>query len=84
MLVIMIPYLTCGLGVCSAVIQSGGIDVLRDEAFAYAFELKEAGVEVEMHCFQGLPHCFPAILSDIPETSEFLERFTNFVQRHCG
>jgi len=53
------------------VIQCAGVGILRDEAFAFAKALEIAGVEVETHCYPGVPHCFPAIITTVSETSKF-------------
>ncbi|KAL0942755.1 lipase esterase [Colletotrichum truncatum] len=65
-----------------ALIQCGGFDILRDDAFAYAEALEDSGVNVELHCYQGLPHCFPAMFTDLTETSEFYERYNRFLRQH--
>lgn len=70
--------LTRGL-LWALVIQCAGADVLRDDAFAYAEALREAGVRVEMYAYKGLPHCFPALLPTTAETAEFYRRYTRFV-----
>ena len=36
-------------------------DVLRDQAFAYAQALREAGVTVQCHYYHGVPHAFVAM-----------------------
>ncbi|KAF5008850.1 hypothetical protein FDECE_4874 [Fusarium decemcellulare] len=65
-------------------IQCGGCDPLRDEAFAYAEALKNAGVVVEVHGYKGLPHWFAGVLLTAPETSVFYDRYTNFLRRCTG
>ncbi|KAI1135988.1 alpha/beta-hydrolase [Hypoxylon sp. FL0543] len=64
-----------------ALIQCAGVDIFRDEAFAYAELLKAAGVEVEIYGYQGVPHCFPAILLAHPSTPVFYKRFNDSLKR---
>jgi acetyl esterase/lipase len=71
--------LTSLLGV---VIQCAGVDILRDEAFAYAEALQAAGVDVEIYSYGGVPHCFPGILSHLSQSSTFYERYTAFLEKH--
>lgn len=68
----------------SLVIQCGGYDILRDDAFAYAEALENAGVEVELHAYAGLPHDFANILVSIPQTKEFYDRYMRFLEKHTG
>lgn len=65
-------------------IQIGGHDILRDDGFAYAEALQDAGVDVEMYAYNGVPHCFPPILRESPETAQFYDRFTKFVDKYGG
>jgi acetyl esterase/lipase len=65
------------------VIQCAGGDILRDDAFAYAEALKADGVEVELHAYAGVPHCFPVILTQIPQVADFYERYTKFLERYA-
>lgn len=68
----------------TVVIQCAGVDVLRDDAFAYAEALENDGVDVKIRCYQGVPHCFPAILSAADETSEFYKTYNEFIEEHTG
>lgn len=62
-------------------IQCAGVDILRDDAFAYAEALGAADVEVETYCYAGVPHCFNTILITAPETSQFYKRYCDFLER---
>lgn len=57
------------------------MDILRDEAFAYAEALQDSGVDVEVQAYTGVPHCFPAVCPTVSETAMFYERFTGFLRR---
>lgn len=67
-----------------AVIQCGGNDVLRDDAFAYAEALWAADVDVEIHAYPGLPHCFALIVPALSETQEFYKRYAAFLDKYAG
>lgn len=63
-------------------VQLGGFDVLRDEGFAYAGELEGAGVDVEVYCYTGLPHCFASVVFPPPaDTAVFYERYNAWLSR---
>ncbi|KAI1413154.1 alpha/beta-hydrolase [Hypoxylon sp. FL1857] len=66
-----------------ALIQCAGIDILRDETFAYAEALKSAGVEVELYGYKGVPHCFPAVIPTHPSTPVFYKRYNDFLKKHA-
>ncbi|KAK8087885.1 hypothetical protein PG997_002846 [Apiospora hydei] len=67
-----------------ALIQCGGNDVLRDDAFAYAEALEAAGVDVEIHAYPGLPHCFAMVVPTLSDTQEFYKRYNAFLDKHVG
>ncbi|KAK5991571.1 Esterase LipI [Cladobotryum mycophilum] len=67
-----------------ALINCGGLDPLRDEAFAYAEVLRESGVDVEIHSYQGLPHVFTGVAINLPQVTQFYEIFNNFLSKHAG
>ncbi|KAF3800814.1 Gibberellin receptor GID1A [Colletotrichum gloeosporioides] len=72
-------------GLPRTLIQCAGYDVLRDEALAYAEALEVEGVDVEVHAYRGLPHCFPAVLPAAEEeVSTFYERYMVFLDKVAG
>ncbi|KAG4253629.1 hypothetical protein FPRO03_07589 [Fusarium proliferatum] len=71
-------------GLPPTLIQCGGTDVLRDDSFAYADALKKDGIDVEIHCYAGLPHWFPVILPQTSQSVQFYERYNNFLAGHAG
>ncbi|KAF5608489.1 AB hydrolase superfamily [Fusarium subglutinans] len=71
-------------GLPPTLIQCGGTDVLRDDSFAYADALKKDGVDVELHCYAGLPHWFPVVLPQTSQSVHFYERYNNFLARYAG
>ncbi|KXJ90230.1 alpha/beta hydrolase fold-domain-containing protein [Microdochium bolleyi] len=69
-------------GLPPTLIQLGGLDVLRDEGFAYAEALKSAGVDVEVYCYTGLPHCFNSLVFPPPaDTAVYYERYSSWLSR---
>jgi len=67
-------------GLPSALIQITGMDPLRDEAFAYADRLKEAGVHVDVETWPGLPHGFYTI-PHLPATTEYYKKSAAWIKK---
>ncbi|RWA12026.1 hypothetical protein EKO27_g3069 [Xylaria grammica] len=70
-------------GLPPALIQSAGVDIFRDESFAYGDALKAAGVDAEVFCYGGVPHCFPAVIRTHPQTPVFYERYNSFLKKYA-
>jgi acetyl esterase/lipase len=65
----------------NAVIQAAGLDPLRDEVIAYAGALKEAGNDVELMVWSGLPHCF-YMFTGFQQTKDYFARTVAFVKKY--
>ncbi|GAP92518.1 putative AB hydrolase superfamily protein [Rosellinia necatrix] len=78
------PLLASSLaGLPPALLQFAGVDMFRDESFAYADALRAAGVEAEVYCYGGVPHCFPSTIITHPLTPVFYERYNAFLRKHA-
>ncbi|KAL4954388.1 esterase [Aspergillus filifer] len=60
-------------GLPKTVIYTAGCDPLRDEGEAYAKKLVEAGAEVVMKRFAGVPHPFMHMDEDLWQAKEFID-----------
>ncbi|KAB5518200.1 Alpha/Beta hydrolase protein [Coniochaeta sp. 2T2.1] len=70
-------------GLPPALIQVGGLDVLRDEGIAYGEALRAARNEVEVYAYRGLPHVFN-VFCDLPQREEYYKRQDEFIERLLG
>ncbi|KAJ4018336.1 hypothetical protein NW752_005451 [Fusarium irregulare] len=68
-------------GLPPTLIQCAGLDPLRDDALAYAEALKNDGVDVEVHCYAGVPHWFAYTMTESPQSIQFLERYNAFLSK---
>ena len=77
------PMLGDNRHVCPSYIVAAELDVLRDEAFAYANQLKSYGVAVQTHTVLGAPHGFIHFMSVHQrlgqETQHIITGFASFV-----
>lgn len=82
------PMLGDNSKVCPTYIVASELDVLRDEAFAYAKQLEGYGVAVETHTVLGAPHGFIHLMSIHQglgqETNNIIHSFSNFVREIIG
>ena len=78
------PMLGDNSKVCPTYIVAAELDVLRDEAFAYAKQLKGYGVAVETYTVLGAPHGFIHFMSVHQglgqETNNIILGFSSFVR----
>ncbi len=61
-------------GVAPALVITAGFDPLRDEGTAYAEKMREAGVDVDSWCCEGMLHGFFSMAGTANEAKRVLER----------
>ncbi|OAP61708.1 hypothetical protein AYL99_03911 [Fonsecaea erecta] len=67
-------------GLPPALIQISGLDPLRDEEFAYADRLREAGIPVDIEVFPGLPHGFYTF-PQLEATTKYFKKSAAWVKK---
>lgn len=79
------PMLGNNSQVCPTYVVVAELDVLRDEAFAYAKQLQDFGIEVKIRTVLGAPHGFINLMSVHKglgcETEHIIEEFSSFVRQ---
>lgn len=66
-------------GQAPLLIQAGSIEVLADDARNLAAAASQAGVEVELKIFEGMPHVWHQAYPAFPEAVEAMEDIARFV-----
>lgn len=62
------------------VIYTAGCDPLRDEGEAYGRRLMEAGIEVTMKWFEGVPHHFMHMDAALPQGKRYIEMLSEEIR----
>ena len=79
------PMLGDNRKVCPTYIVAAELDILRDEAFAYAEQLQHYGIEVSTHLVLGAPHGFIHFMSVHQELGQetlyIIKNFAQFVSQ---
>lgn len=79
------PMLGDNSQVCPTYVVAAELDVLRDEAFAYAKQLRSHDIEVKTHTVLGAPHGFVNLMSVHKrlgyETRYIIDGFNRFIKQ---
>ena len=82
--ILMSPMLGDNRHICPTYVVAAELDVLRDEAFAYAKQLRSHDIEVKTHTVLGAPHGFVNLMSVHQgleqETNHIIHGFAGFVR----
>jgi acetyl esterase len=71
-------------GVAPALVITAGFDPLCDEGKAYAERLRDAGVDVESHCYDGMVHAFFGLSGAFDASRDAMQRIGTAVQQAFG
>lgn len=68
-------------GLPPTLIQAGGDEILLDDAVRMANRMKDAGCDVELHIWPGMPHVFQLLVPVMPEANAAVEEIGKFASR---
>lgn len=71
-------------GLPPTLLIAGTQDVLASDSTRMADRLRNAGVDVQLDMFPGLPHDFPLIVQEIMESDLALHHISTFAARHVS
>ncbi len=67
-----------------AILTSGTRDLYLSHTVRIHRKLRAAGVEADLHVFEGLSHTQWLAVPDAPETREYHDEVARFFDRHLG
>jgi acetyl esterase/lipase len=65
-------------------IQIGSADILIDQVKEFCSRATEAGADVKLDVWEGMPHDFQGYGEDMPESREALKKIGRFVKERLG
>lgn len=71
-------------GLPPLMIQVGDYETLLDDSVRFAKKAEEAGVEVKLHVWDGLFHCFPLLAPMFPEATQAMDEVCAFIHEKLG
>lgn len=69
-------------GLPPLMIQVGEDETLLDDSTRFARKAEEAGVEVSLHVWEGMFHCFPLLAPMFPEATQAMDEICAFIALH--
>jgi epsilon-lactone hydrolase len=71
-------------GLPPILIQVGNHEILLDDSVSFAEKAKEAGVDITLHVWEGMVHCFPLLAPMFPEATQAWEETITYIQKQLG
>lgn len=69
-------------GLPPVLIEVGDYEILLDDSLAYAKKASEVGVEMELHVWPEMVHCFPLFAPMFTEATQAWEEVIAFIRKH--
>jgi epsilon-lactone hydrolase len=68
-------------GLPPILIQVGDHEILLDDSVRFAKKAKDAGVDIELHVWEGMVHCFPLLAPMFPEATQAYAETISYIQK---
>lgn len=69
-------------GLPPILIEVGDHEILLDDAVGFAEKAKNAGVDITLHVWEGMVHCFPLLAPAFPEATRAWEEVIAYIKSH--
>lgn len=71
-------------GLPPILIEVGDHEILLDDSVQFAAKAKSAGVDVTLHVWEGMVHCFPLLAPMFPEATAAWDETIAYIQSHLN
>jgi epsilon-lactone hydrolase len=71
-------------GLPPVLIEVGDHEILLDDARRFADKARAAGVDVTLHVWEGMVHCFPLLAPMFPEATQAWEEVIGYIRKRLG
>lgn len=68
-------------GLPSILIEVGDHEILLDDSVSFSKKAKESGVDITIHVWEGMVHCFPILAPMFPEATQAWEETIAYIQK---
>lgn len=68
-------------GLPPILLQVGDHEILLDDSLHFAEKAKDAGVDIHLHVWEGMVHCFPLLAPMFPEATQAWEETMAFIKK---
>ncbi len=69
-------------GLPAIMIQVGDHEILLDDSLRFAEKARAAGVDVTLHVWEGMVHCFPLFAPMFPEATQAWDETIAYIKKH--
>jgi len=69
-------------GLPPILIEVGDHEILLDDARRFAEKARSAGVDITLHVWEGMVHCFPLFAPMFPEATQAWEEIIAYIKNH--
>lgn len=71
-------------GLPPILIQVGDHEILLDDAVGFAEKARDAGVDITLHVWEDMVHCFPLLAPMFPEATQAWEETITYIQKQLS
>jgi acetyl esterase/lipase len=67
-------------GLPPILVQVGDREILLDDSICFAEKAKDSSVDITLHVWEGMVHCFPLLAPMFPEATQAWEETITYIK----